>query len=255
MKTDHDSFAPTVSRGDSVATPDENAAFTARVRKEFEAFVSHPSFPCLGAKAAFNAGSYVLSVFGELGSAPSANELSAALTDFVHSDLFRGSEYATFVAVFRRPLTLSEVGFERLLWLQLQRLHALDEKRFAWDASVASDPADPRFSFSFAGRALYVVGMHQGSSRLARRFPWPALIFNPHAQFEKLRDGGKWTRMQQTIRSRDVALQGTANPMLSDFGEASEARQYSGRAVEKDWQPPFVAAPPAKGAGRCPFGH
>ena len=115
---------------------------------------------------------------------------------------------------------------------------------------MSADPADPHFSFSFAGEALYVIGMHANSSREARRFPWPALVFNPHEQFERLRADGKWTRMQASIRSRDVALQGTINPMLSDFGQQSEARQYSGRAVEDKWKAPFPAA-----AGKCPFHH
>jgi FPC/CPF motif-containing protein YcgG len=50
--------------------------------------------------------------------------------------------------------------------------------------------------------------------------------FNFHNQFEQLRASGKYDRMQRVIRRRDVALQGDANPVLSRFGEASEARQY-----------------------------
>jgi FPC/CPF motif-containing protein YcgG len=113
-----------------------------------------------------------------------------------------------------------------------------------WDRSVSPDPRDSHFSFSFAGQAFYVIGLHANSSREARRFPWPTLVFNPHEQFERLRTDGKWKRMQQTIRERDTQLQGSINPMLSDFGERSEAPQYSGRAVGEDWQPPI---------GKCPF--
>ena len=91
---------------------------------------------------------------------------------------------------------------------------------------------------------------------MARRFPWPTLVFNPHEQFEKLRTDGKWKRMQQTIRERDVALEGSVNPMLNDFGESSEARQYSGRAVPEGWHPPVVRPEgDANGSGRCPFAH
>jgi uncharacterized protein len=39
--------------------------------------------------------------------------------------------------------------------------------------------------------------------------------------------------------------------MLSDFGERSEARQYSGRAVEENWRAPFQATT----LGKCPFAH
>ena len=160
------------------------------------------------------------------------------------------SEYATFVAIFERPRELDEIEFESLFWQQLRALHDFDAHRFDWGPHVSSDPMDPHFSFSFGGQALYVIGLHANSSREARRFPWPALVFNPHEQFERLRADGKWKRMQETIRSRDLALQGSINPMLSDFGERSEARQYSGRAVEENWRAPFP-----KVTGKCPFAH
>jgi FPC/CPF motif-containing protein YcgG len=165
--------------------------------------------------------------------------------------------YATFLAVFREPRATTEKEFEQLLWRQLQRLNELDrEKGHEWDSTVASDPGDPHFSFSFDGQALYVVGMHANSSRLSRQFPWPTLIFNPHEQFERLREDGKWRRMQETIRNRDIALQGNANPMLSDFGDSSESRQYAGRAVEENWRPPFApqqVIPSETRPARCPF--
>jgi FPC/CPF motif-containing protein YcgG len=227
------------------------ADFAAAVHVEFAAFVADSAFPCLGAKAALNAGSYELHAYEELGSAKSSAQLHSNVLAFTRSDLVRAQEYASFIAVFRSPVSLGETEFEQLLWSQLQRLHALDDQ--PWDPLVDSDPASPRFSFSLGGQALYVVGLHGGSSRLARRFPWPALVFNPHEQFEKLRSDGKWKRMQNTIRRRDVALQGSVNPMLDDFGETSEARQYSGRAVQEDWKPPFEVAAPTK--SRCPFAH
>ena len=62
--------------------------------------------------------------------------------------------------------------------------------------------------------------------------------------------------MQQLIRGREFALQGTINPMLSNFGEQSEARQYSGRAVDADWNPPFkVSGGASAQSGGCPFAH
>ena len=115
----------------------------------------------------------------------------------------------------------------------------------AWDPGVSDDPADPRFSFSFAGTALFVIGLHPGASRLARRFPWPALVFNPHRQFERLRRQGRFDRLRDRIRARDAAVQGTINPNLADFGEQSEARQYSGRdTTTAAWTCPFHARKP-----------
>lgn len=211
-------------------------------------------FPCVGARAAFNSESYVVAAYDELASPAASAALARDLFEFTRSEIREASEYATFVAIFRRPTDATELEFERGLWEQLAMLNRADAAHFPYDPDVRSDPADPQFSFSFAGQALYVIGMHPNASRDARRFQWPMMVFNPHEQFERLRADGKWKRMQQTIRERDLQLQGSINPMLSDFGEATEARQYSGRAVEENWRAPFEAAKPAHG-GKCPFHH
>jgi FPC/CPF motif-containing protein YcgG len=225
-------------------------AFAKEAREAFQQFVLRPEFPCVGAKAAFNSGSYALKVCHELGADDSTAALCHDLSGFTRSEIRHASEDATFVAVLAGPLHLDEVEFENLLWQQLRKLHLADAPFFGWDPNVRSDPADPHFSFSFAGQTLYVIGMHANSSRDARQFRWPTLVFNPHEQFERLRTDGKWKRMQETIRARDRQLQGTINPMLNDFGEKSEARQYSGRSVSGDWRTPF---PPLK--PKCPFAH
>ena len=41
------------------------------------------------------------------------------------------------------------------------------------------------------------------------------------------------------FRAREMKWQGSLNPNLSGFGERSEAREYSGRAIEDDWRGPF----------------
>ena len=223
--------------------------FAAETESAFRQFILGPDFPCLGAKAAFNSGAETVRVFEELGSAKTTDVLAEALSDF--TTLAGRADYATFIAIFQKPRDTSELEFERLLWKQLRLLHARDADRSNWAQNVSSDPADPHFSFSFGGQALYVIGMHANSSRAARRFRWPTMIFNPHEQFERLRADGKWAHMRETIRHRDLQLQGSINPMLSDFGEQSEARQYSGRVVEDDWRAPFQAA----SSGKCPFAH
>jgi uncharacterized protein len=226
-------------------------------REQFSAFIGAHDFPCVGAKAAFNSGSYRLSVYNQLGTIQATNALATDLRRFTRSRLCRTNEYATFVAIFEKPRDVTEVIFEKLLWSQLQQLNRIDARSHAWDPKVSSQPNDPFFSFSFGGQALYVVGLHGASSRQSRRFHWPALVFNPHEQFHRLRLKGKWRRMRDTIRAREVALQGNVNPMLSDFGERSEAGQYSGRVTGKGWQPPFKAVPSKANdlASRCPFPH
>ena len=75
--------------------------------------------------------------------------------------------------------------------------------------------------------------------------PLPVLVFNLHEQFESLREEGGFERMRDTIRRRDEELQGSINPMVSDHGETSEARQYSGRRLGKAWEAPFEPDPEA----------
>jgi FPC/CPF motif-containing protein YcgG len=223
--------------------------FRNQVTEEFRELIIGAGFPCIGAKAAANSGGVFIAVYEELGSDRSTKVLARDLYAFPRKVAPRRENYSTMVAVFREPTGIAEVDFEKRLWLQLYKLH--QEDSVPWNSRVSSDPAAPNFSFSFAGQAYYVVGMHARSSRQARRFRWPTLVFNPHEQFELLRADGNWSRLKQIIRARDIQLQGSINPMLSDFGEKSEARQYSGRAVEDDWRPPFKPANP----GKCPFAH
>ncbi len=218
--------------------PDLHAA---SVDGAFRAWVLNPQFSCVGAKSAVHHDAYRLGVYAAMGSPDAAAGLARDLFRFlteVNTGVISG-DFATFVAVFREPLGVDESAFERAMWTHLRLLHRLDAKEFEWDPSVSSDPRDPHFSFSFARRALFVVSLHPHSSRIARQFPWPAMVFNPHDQFERLREKGQWERMKQVIREKELALQGGINPTLTDFGELSEARQYSGRSVEPDWLPPF----------------
>jgi FPC/CPF motif-containing protein YcgG len=146
-------------------------------------------------------------------------------------------EFTTFVAAFESPKVKDAVDFEELLWRQLKMLHEADNGH-DWDPSVSRDPEDPRFAFSFGGRAFFVVGLAPSGERWARTFPWPLLAFNAHRQFRDLRKSGQFERMQEVVRQRDEALEGEINPNLSDWGSHTEARQYSGRVVEDGWRCP-----------------
>ena len=207
--------------------------------------------PCVAARSAFNSDSYRFGVYSALGSPEATAGLAADLERFAlgvgeangepAADL---SDYATFVAVFDAPLPRSrnddaEVAFERALWEQLQALHDVDAR--GWDPRTSPDASHKDFSFSFAGRSFYIIGMHPDASRPARRFPRPALVFNLHAQFERLRETGSYEKMRDLIRERDTQQTGDMNPMLADFGKRSEAVQYSGRAVAGAWRCPFHA--------------
>ncbi len=224
----------------------------------FRGFVLNPQFSCVGAKSAVMHETYRLGVYDRLAGAEATAGLCRDLFTFSReADLAAEGEFKTFVAIFREPTDVDEREFERLLWVQLHKMNLRDAVVHDWDPSVSADPDDSHFGFSFAETAFFIVGLHPRSSREARRFPWPTLVFNPHAQFQLLKEEGRWARLQEVIRMRERKLQGSLNPNLADYGTATEARQYSGRAVEADWRPPFAPwpppHPPAQGPGACPF--
>ena len=215
------------------------SALTAFVHDSFRSLVLNAHFSCVGARAAVHQNAYRFGLYNELGSEASSAALALDLTRFNGDAMLRDKSLSAFVASFLGPVPSSEVEFEALLWSALRQLEQVDQA--PWTPARAADPASPEFGFSFGGVGLFVVGLHAGSSRVARRFAFPTLVFNPHEQFDRLRQHGKYARFRDVIRARDADLQGTINPMIADFGEVSEARQYSGRAVDAEW--------------RCPFSH
>jgi FPC/CPF motif-containing protein YcgG len=218
---------------------EEPSSAQAFVHDSLRALVLNSRFPCLGAKAAFGSGRYAMGLYGELGSAQATSGLAYDLFEFSRQQIAWGRALSSYAACFEGPVVLDEQAFEAALWRQLGALHHLDREHHEWDAFVSSDPEDPRFSFSFAGRAFFVVGLHAASSRWSRRFAWPTLIFNAHHQFERLRAAGRLSQMQARIRARELLLQGDLNPNLAEYGEVTEARQYSGRPSGAGWRCPF----------------
>ncbi len=200
-------------------------------------FVLHERFSCVGAKGAFSSGGYRYGFYDDFPT-PGVEGLARDLAAFVAELPHMTEKYKSFVAVFNAQ-SYDETHFERQLWQQLQTLHEVDRRYFDWNEEVSSDPADSRFAFSVAGHPFFVVGMHPGASRLSRRFAFPTLVFNSHQMFEGLKQSGHFQRIQEHVRAREIELQGSLNPNLADYGIASEARQYSGRAVEESWKCPF----------------
>ncbi|MDQ3322371.1 MAG: YqcI/YcgG family protein [Acidobacteriota bacterium] len=211
------------------------------VHDNFRRHVANQDFPCIGAKAAVNGNCYRFGFYPKMNQPKTTAGLAHDLWTYAQEQSTFKTNYATFIASFALPVVADEMSWEKLLWTQLENLHELDRKHYSWDKTVSSNPEDSDFSFSFAETGFFVVGLHPASSRLSRRFQWATLVFNTHAQFERLREENLFERMQQTIRDRDLKLQGSLNPNLSDFGKQSEAKQYSGRAVEDDWKCPFHA--------------
>lgn len=205
-------------------------------------------WPCVGSKAALAKEAIDCRVFGRMGDRVHDQRILEALDAFarmVEREPLESQTVHSFVAIFEGPDDTDEARFEALLWSQLQRLHDLDVKRgVQWSSDVNRNPDDPHFSLSLAGHPFFVIGLHPGASRIARRFEVPALVFNSHQQFERLRADGRYQKMQAATRQREIALQGSINPNLADFGAAAETRQYSGRKAEPEWACPFRVRSP-----------
>lgn len=205
----------------------------------FMALVKHKGFPCTGAKTALSRGELETFEAASLLCPADDHLILKALEDFVWRCTKEHSTYRSFALLFRGPDDLTEEQFEQALWRRLQALHSIDSQKHAWDPAVSKDPSDANFSFSLLGHAFYIVGMHPKSSRRARATPFPVLVFNLHSQFEELRQGGEYAKLQSIVRRRDKVFSGSVNPMLKDFRAASEARQYSGRLLDENWVCPF----------------
>jgi FPC/CPF motif-containing protein YcgG len=214
--------------------------------ERFRAFVRDQAFPCVGAKSAIGRGQMKFVVARDIRSSWDDLRIYAALLEFATDYRAAPTLFQSFVVLFEQPDQCSEDQFERCLWSRVQSLADKD----AWhgqdyDPRVSADPASPHFSLSFGGEGFFVVGLHPDASRPARRFARPALVFNLHDQFERLRAEQRYEPLRENIIKRDLAMAGSENPMLARHGEISEARQYSGRAVEGDWNCPFSAKPKA----------
>jgi FPC/CPF motif-containing protein YcgG len=205
---------------------------------DITSFIADKDFPCVGAKSALNRQRMRFGRFGSLGNKSSAIELVSQLRNFSEEFQEPGVDPVSFVAMFDDVLP-DEMTFESALWNELKLLSSIDQNDGThWDASVSSDVSSDNFSFSTAGRAFFVVGLHPNASRLSRKSPVTCLVFNFHNQFEALKSSGKFEPMQKAIRTRDLKLQGSVNPVLSAYGKSTEARQYSGRSVGDNWKCP-----------------
>jgi len=214
---------------------------TIDVRKDTEELVREfvlDDHPCVMAQSVIADDNVTIQSYGTMdGFCPNTllNDLKKYVADVEEDSM----KFQTFIAAFDDASFETEQEFETSLWKLLQTLHNIDTH--SWDTTTSPDPASPKFSYSLLGTSFYIVGMHPNSSRWARSSPFPMIVFNLHSQFELLRSSGRYQRVRDLIRKRDKAYQGSINPMLEDFGTNSEARQYSGRAVEANWKCPFAS--------------
>jgi FPC/CPF motif-containing protein YcgG len=217
---------------------DNSFRFVPEFKEEFDDFVGVKDFPCIAAKAAIAKGQVRVMVCEHV----ACPKDDWAITQFIYNfvDEYRSSKkmYTSAIIIFKGPQDCTEEYFDTMMWQRLQGISNHDQH--PWDERVSDDPSNANFSFSIKEEAFYIIGLHPGSSRKARQFQYPAIVFNPHDQFERLREANRYETMKETVRKRDQVFSGSVNPMLADFGNSSEAQQYSGRPYDENWKCPFI---------------
>jgi FPC/CPF motif-containing protein YcgG len=209
------------------------------VVEEFQRFISDDTYPCVAARAALSRQQIKFLVADHMACPKDDNRILQFVYEFVEHYRASKTTLHSAAVIFRQPGMTTEEMFDSFLWQRLQSLATMDAENFSYDKRVSSEPMSSDFSFSLAEEAFFIIGMHPGSSRPARRFRYPALIFNPHAQFDELRTLDRYEKMKNIVRKRDILFSGSINPMLSDYGNTSEALQYSGRHYGSEWTCPL----------------
>src|SRR6186997_3253532 len=176
------------------------------------AYLDQKSFPCVGAKAARARQQISCIVVDNMESRLEDNRMLQFMYEFI--DAFRSSPnlFHSATIIFSAPVIEDEGLYDALFWNTLQALSNLDANYYPYDTRVHQDPASHHFSFSLKSEALYVIGLNPKSSRMARQFAYPAMVFNPHSQFEKLREEDRYQHLKDVIRKRDIAFSGSVNP-------------------------------------------
>lgn len=209
------------------------------IKQQYLTYIDQKDFACIAAKAALGRKQIHCMVADSMQCSKDDAAILRFLYDFIEEYRHSSEQYHSAAVIFKHPIVHDELVFEKLFWEKLQALSNIDALHYSYDRRVGNDPASPDFSFSLKQEAFFIVGLHPASSRATRQFQYPTVVFNPHMQFEELRDLGKYEAMKKTIRKRDKAYSGTVNPMLNDFGDVSEVYQYSGRQYGTGWKCPL----------------
>jgi FPC/CPF motif-containing protein YcgG len=208
--------------------------------QQYMQFVGNKEFPCVAARAAVTENEIRCFVTNHMACPAHDHSILQFLYDFVDAYRSSNKRFQSAAVIFREPTIYHEMEFDALIWQKLNALTTLDKQKYRHDPRVDADPASPYFSYSLKEEAFFIIGLHRSSNRASRRFAYPVLVFNPHEAFEKLRASHRYEAMKDIVRKRDLIYSGSVNPMLSDFGDASEVFQYTGIQYAAEWKCPLI---------------
>lgn len=208
------------------------------IQNSMDELIHQKNYPCVPALLSLQQGEYQVGVYSKFGTGHSAERMHQELIAFKNRQQQSKSLYLSYWAVFEEDFQGGESAFEDLFWEELSHLCAKEQEK-DWDPQFSSDPKDPKFCISLAGSAYFVVGLHSQSSRRARKFPYPAIVFNLYEQFEELDRLGKYQSIVKNNRKREMLFQGSLNPMVEKYGDKWESIQFSGKENSSEWKCPF----------------
>jgi FPC/CPF motif-containing protein YcgG len=228
-------YSDTASLGETDC-PHEND-----INNDIRTFILQKNYPCVAAIQSVVRNDYVIGTYGQFGTGTHWHKLRTDLLNFLKLQSSTQSRYMSFWGVFTASNQTpdNELDFENKFWRELSLLSSEEERAVDWGNINSSDPNDPSFCLSLNGVKLFVVGLHPDSSRFARRFSRPAMVFNAFSQFEVFEEDGTYAAMVKNIRQNELKFQGSINPMVLAHGDAWESIQYSGRENPESWKCPF----------------
>lgn len=207
--------------------------------RELQELILNKTYPCVAARSAMSRKHIPCYIADHLGCGKDDGHILQFLYRFILDFRTAKTNFHSAAVIFKSPETITEETFDTHLWQRLQSLSQQDALNFPYDQRVNPDPSAPDFSFSLGKEAFFIIGLHPASARRARQFKYPAIVFNPHVQFEEMRKSDRYQKMKTVVRKRDILYSGSVNPMLADFGEKSEVYQYSGREYDREWSCPL----------------
>ena len=207
---------------------------------EYIGYVKNKNFPCVAAKASLDRNKICIMVAENIACPKDDLSVLKFIYDFIDEYRNSSNTFNSLSIIFKGPQICTEEMFDHFMWQRLQALSTLDAALYEYDKRVDANPNAANFSFSLKEEAFFIIGLHKSSSRAARQFSYPTLVFNPHAQFKMMKETAQYVKMQKIVRKRDLLYSGSVNPMLQDFGNASEVNQYSGRKYDQQWECPLT---------------
>ena len=190
------------------------------------------------AKAVANKGMIVVHQVNNINESSQVNAILEKFYAFINDYRRAPDRLSSFILCLDQEISFKD--FEKVFWSFLKKLYVMDRKNYSHDPRVSADENSENFSYSIMEEAFFILALHPQSPRFSRRFLKPAIVFNPHQQFEQLRKDGIFGRLRDIIRKRDKLLQGFINPMLKDFGEKSEVFQYLGKMYKENDTNPLL---------------